>query len=391
MKSTVRRTDGYQSDDPPPYAIPPTDEIKAYGDGSKFVVASTFSGAGGGCLGLRWAGLDVRFASEFIPAAQDTYRANFDAHLSTDDIRNLTADEIIDSCGRVPDILEGSPPCSPFSASGTRHKGWGEVKQYSDTKQRVDDLFDVWIRLAAELNPKILLAENVPTLVAGKTQGAWIRIVRQLREIGYRPEARILDPQWLGVPQRRKRLIILAFRDDCADVRERFDWPKPLPYRYVVDDACPWMKHGVAGDLTGPECHPPGPYGPVARDGSYFDPETGANIDLRTTNLYDWWVHVEGPGGQPLESRFNLIRIDPFDVCPTIVQQGANKAAASVKHGLVPRNLTLLELRRLCGFPDDFELTGTYPKRYERLGRAVPPPMYRELGRNLVAALSDDV
>ena len=108
-----------------------------------FKAISTFSGCGGSSLGYKMAGYKVLWASEFIPAAQDTYRANHpDTILDTRDIRQVQAQEILDilkmQVGEL-DLFDGSPPCASFSTAGKREKGWGKVKQYSDTKQRVDD------------------------------------------------------------------------------------------------------------------------------------------------------------------------------------------------------------------------------------------------------------
>lgn len=107
-------------------------------------VVSTFSGCGGSCLGFTLAGYDVLWASEFVPAAQETYRANHpQTHLDTRDIRQVTADEIRAVIGdREIDVLNGSPPCASFSTAGKTSKGWGEVRKYSDVSQRTDDLFE---------------------------------------------------------------------------------------------------------------------------------------------------------------------------------------------------------------------------------------------------------
>src|SRR5689334_7614439 len=85
-----------------------------------FNVASTFSGCGGSSLGYRMAGFRVRWASEFVPAARQTYRANAAPHTIIDgrDIRQVDPQEIltaIDMESGELDLLDGSPPCSSFS------------------------------------------------------------------------------------------------------------------------------------------------------------------------------------------------------------------------------------------------------------------------------------
>ena len=99
------------------------------------------------------------------------------------------------------DLLDGSPPCASFSTSGTRDAGWCKVKKYSDVHQRVDDLFFEYVRLIKGLQPKTFVAENVSGLVKGKAKGYFKIILAALKECGYNVSCRVLDAQWLGVPQ----------------------------------------------------------------------------------------------------------------------------------------------------------------------------------------------
>lgn len=128
----------------PTYLIPLMGEIQNI-PWNGYNVISTFSGCGGSCLGYRMAGYRVLWASEFIPAAQEVYKANHpNSILDTNDIRNVQGKDILDTIGLRKgeiDIMDGSPPCSAFSRAGKGYKGWGKSKKYSDSSQRVDDLF----------------------------------------------------------------------------------------------------------------------------------------------------------------------------------------------------------------------------------------------------------
>src|SRR5262249_35052188 len=137
------------------------------------------------------------------------------------------------------DLLDGSPPCASFSTAGKREKGWGQVKPYSDTRQRTDDLFFEYARLLRGLRPRVFVAENVSGLVRGTAKGYFLQILRELKACGSGVQARLLDAQWLGVPQVRRRVIFQGAREDLG--REPA-FPKPLPYRYAVADALPWIK-----------------------------------------------------------------------------------------------------------------------------------------------------
>ncbi len=225
----------------PPYRVMSMREIDAMPHNGLDIV-STFSGCGGSCLGFRMAGYRALIACEFVEAARDTYRAN-NPHTLIDprDVREITGAEILDAIGKdigEIDVLEGSPPCSPFSTAGKRHEGWGKENIYSDTVQRADDLFFEYARLVDELRPKVFVAENVSGLVKGSAKGYFKMILRALRDRGYRVEARLLNAQWLGVPQARERLIFVGVRED---MKRDPVFPKPLPYRYTIRQAVPDM------------------------------------------------------------------------------------------------------------------------------------------------------
>src|SRR5579872_1912030 len=134
----------------PPYRVPLMREIHAM-PWNGFNAVGTFSGCGGSDTGVKMAGFRVLWASEFIPAAQECFRQNHPGTiLDGRDIRQVQPEEIekaIGLKGSDIDLFFGSPPCSDFSTAGKRDEGWGKVKNYSDSKQRVDDLFFEFARL----------------------------------------------------------------------------------------------------------------------------------------------------------------------------------------------------------------------------------------------------
>ena len=85
--------------------------------------------------------------------------------------------------------------------------------------------------------------------------------------------------------------------------------------------------------------------------------------------------------GQQSDKYMNLVRPDPDRTCPTITAAGGSPWLASVTHPIEKRKFTIKELKRICAFPDDFQLTGTYTQQWERLGRAVPPLMMFQVAK----------
>lgn len=338
----------------PPYRIPSMAEIATIPPNG-LIAASTFSGCGGSSLGYRMAGFRVAYANEFVEAARDSYRANAAPGTILDgrDVRTVTAADILKRIGLGVgelDLLDGSPPCSSFSTAGKGYKGWGEQSAYSDTSQRTDDLFFEFARILRDAQPRTFVAENVSGLVKGTGKGYFLEILAAMKAAGYRVEARLLDAQWLGVPQARERLIFVGVRNDLGLAPVH---PKPLEYRYGIRDA-------LAFETPMPV-------------------ETDSDISRYAIGR-EWDKLLPG------QSTFygaSLVKPALDKPSPTITQRGGDNTAASVCHPTEKRKFSIAELRRICGFPDDFVLTGTYPQQWERLGRAVPPPMMRAIAETI--------
>lgn len=364
----------------PAYQVPSMQEINAI-PWNGFNVISTFSGCGGSCLGYRMAGFKVIWANEFIPAAQDTYKANKQEGCILDcrDIRAIQPQEILDRVGLKAgelDLFDGSPPCASFSTAGKREAGWGKVKSYSDTKQRTDDLFFEYARLLKGLQPKVFIAENVSGLLKGTAKGYFLEILAALKACGYRVSCRLLDARWLGVPQMRQRAIFIGVRNDIG-----LDpvYPKPLSYQYSVKDALPWIVEiEEANGLNSI-----GKNGHRFLDNNRVFPTIQAQRPIRVEAESDIsrfaigreWDKLK-PGEQS-QKYFSLVRAPINSPCPCVTAQGAQKSnsIAAVTHPTEKRKFSIAELKRICAFPDDFVLTGTYAQQWERLGRAVPPVM----------------
>ena len=174
-----------------PYTL---NDVKKASSQKLFNVISTFAGGGGSSTGYRLAGGNILLINEFVEAAIDSYKANYpDTPVLVDDIKKYSGEDFLKMVDLKPgelDLLDGSPPCSAFSIAGKREKGWkgyvsdnkltyfnddgelvteGEsvektgIKQYSDDKivEDIEDLFFEYIRIAKDIRPKVIVAENV--------------------------------------------------------------------------------------------------------------------------------------------------------------------------------------------------------------------------------------
>ncbi len=419
----------------PLYRVPSMVEVAAI-PWNGFKVASTFSGCGGSCLGYRMAGFKVVWANEFVPAAQDSYRANMsaDAILDGRDIKIVQPEEILQATGLARgelDLLDGSPPCQAFSMAGHREKGWGQKKTYEHGAQQCNEtLFDEYIRLLRGLQPKTFVAENVGGLVRGTAKGWFIEVLRALKACGYRVAARLLDAQWLGVPQMRQRIIFVGVREDLGLNPVH---PEPLRYRYSVRDAlphltaCKTVAHGYTRE-DALNLHSPAPSVTSTVGASYQQHEVqsatllpsdasspvteltgrvGSKFKRKKISLDGPLntVNAQGAGVQRFELSGRAVhntgspnysagditdRPSPAITVGSISRDGGGASNHfHVVDATARRKFTIAELKRICAFPDDFILTGTYAQQWERLGNSVPPLMMKAIAeaiRNKVLA-----
>ncbi len=185
-------------------------------------VFSCFACGGGSTMGYKLAGFNVIGCNEIDPKMMEAYKVNHNPKYSflepiqTFKLRNDLPEELYNL-----DILDGSPPCSSFSMVGNREKDWGKEKKFREgqAEQILDNLFFDFIDLVYELQPKIVVAENVKGLMLGAAKQYVRRIYTAFKDAGYqlRIVPYLLDASKMGVPQRRERVFFIALRNDLAD------------------------------------------------------------------------------------------------------------------------------------------------------------------------------
>jgi len=351
-----------------------------------FSVVTTFAGGGGSSTGYKLAGGKILLASEFVPAAIDTYLANYpDTPIDGNDIRKITRKNgrkgVLEwfahhniKCGEY-DILDGSPPCSTFSVSGVG-EGKNEKKNvsYSDTTQdRIGYLIHEFVYLANCTKPKVCIIENVPTIAKSDVFG---HALRRLKRQGYIVGHKVLTASYFGVPQRRKRMFAVAVRPDIASavgIETEQDvlslYPQGSSYQPSVKDAIGDIEVDMRErNLILKEIRKGTQYEVIR--GLRKNPEHPAKLSHDHPNFMNLY--------------FNIYRSAWNDPVPTITQSGNQLGGrGGVFHPTEDRTFTIKELLRLTALPDDFKLTGTFNQRCERLGRMVPPLMTFALARSI--------
>lgn len=165
-----------------------------------------FAGCGGMTQGLKQAGYRVVGAIELDAGACRTYRKNHrGTHLWEADVSGITRSDIRDELGLASgelDLLGGCPPCQGFSTLRTKN---GKRRP----RESQNDLIFQFLRLVRSLRPKQVMLENVPALFRNQR---FAMFKRALRSAGYKVEARVLNVVDYGVPQRRRRVVLLGSR-----------------------------------------------------------------------------------------------------------------------------------------------------------------------------------
>jgi len=175
----------------------------------EFQIVSLFSGCGGLDLGFEKAGFKVIWANEFDKKIWETFEANFkDTLLDKRSIRDIPSKDVPNAEGII-----GGPPCQSWSEAGA---GRG----MNDSRGK---LFYEYIRLLQDKKPLFFLAENVSGMLHDKHGDAVSNIIEQFKSSGYEVTHELLNARFFNVPQDRKRIIFIGYRQDLG---LRFDFKK---------------------------------------------------------------------------------------------------------------------------------------------------------------------
>ncbi|RDB55232.1 DNA (cytosine-5-)-methyltransferase [Paraeggerthella hongkongensis] len=181
---------------------------------AKHTAVDLFSGAGGLSQGLRQAGFKVIGALEVDKDAAEVFSINHPkTKVIEKDISSVSVEEAARLWGLEKgelDLLAGCPPCQGFSTIGTRNR------EAAQDDPRNELIFEM-LRFARELLPKAIMIENVPALAKDERLR---RFCSSLKDLGYDCDVRVLNVQQYKVPQRRRRMILLASRVGKVTVRD---------------------------------------------------------------------------------------------------------------------------------------------------------------------------
>lgn len=325
-------------------------------------VFSCFSCGGGSTMGYKLAGFDVLGCNEIDPKMMEVYIENHKPKYSylegiqTFKKRKDLPKELYDL-----DILDGSPPCSSFSMAGNRDEDWGKEKKFREGQadQVLDTLFFDFIDLAKELQPKVVVAENVKGLLMGNAKEYVIKIYKEFDEAGYYCQHFLLDSSKMGIPQRRQRVFFVCLRKDLSK-----------PFLYYADMFTKIPKIELNFDEK-----------PILLN--EFEDNNGKELNKDRISYKRWLKRIKtdksfGDITQRINGKgsdFNTPIIHSDEVVPTIATKGCE-----VKYNL-PIKLSVSEYCNIGSYPQDYNFLKNKP--HYIIGMSVPPLMTGKIAEQI--------
>lgn len=309
-------------------------------------VFSCFACGGGSTMGYKLAGFDVIGCNEIDPKMIEAYKANHNPKYAfLEPIQTFKDRQDLPGELYQLDILDGSPPCSSFSMAGNREKDWGKEKVFREgqAEQVLDTLFFDFIDLAKKLQPKVVIAENVKGLLMGNAKHYYRKVHKELKTAGYSVTAILADASKMGVPQKRERVFVIGVRLDIAEklnfaniyvpeINLKFNEPEILFKDVLFEDEgklCEWEGKWMWDKI---------PFGSYSQ------------------------VH-------PKQQYFGAIKVNPDDVCPTVVSNTGSELFDYREN----RHLSREQLSQVGSYPLDYNYLDV-PFKY-LIGMSVPPLM----------------
>lgn len=339
-----------------------TFDAELEGEGPR--VIELFAGCGGMALGFKRAGFRTVLANEWDRDACDSLRANI-----TDRVLNCAIQEV----ERFPDadVVAGGPPCQGFSNLGERVP--------NDPRNQ---LWRHYFRCVEQVRPAVFVLENVPPLLKSAEYEEMLRVAQQL---GYRVEGRVLNAADYGVPQTRKRAIVIGSRIGApcfptpthTDPSKRILMNQHLPAWRTVRDA---IGH-LPIEPTGLNWHIGRNPTPMSIKRYKCVPPGGNRWDLPPSLTPDCWKR-KTKGGTDL---FGRLWWDRPSV--TIRTEFYKPEKGRYLHPVAHRPITHLEAALLQSFPEDFAFCGTKINVGIQIGNAVPPVLAEAIAAHIAVML----
>lgn len=334
-----------------------------------YTMIDLFSGVGGLSLGFEMAGFKAVIANEYDASIAESYVKNRPhVKMIVNDITQLPIQETFSEYRGKIDLIVGGPPCQGFSQKGQR-------KSINDER---NFLFRYYYEVVALVKPKYFVMENVPNLLTTE-DGYFKKEIESLFEnIGYKIVADVLNASDFGVPQNRKRAVIIGRLGDYP-----LSMPKPQTRKVTIWDAISdlaYLESGEGAEVQEYRYAPQSEYQRVLRDGSIL---LHNHVATKHSELALERLRLIPPNkGRevlPPEHLTKSIysgtwsRMLKDDISVTITTRFDTPSSGRFTHPFLNRAITVREAARIQSFPDTFVFHGNKTSQMKQVGNAVPP------------------
>lgn len=361
-------------------------------------LVDTFSGLGAFPHVGKKYGYEVAAVCEIDPKPREVLARKFPEALVMEDIRHVTS-ETIKPLGKI-DIITGGFPCQDISVAGNRKGLAGERS----------GLFFEFARLVGDVRPNWIVIENVPGLLSSNSGRDFYTVLSTLDEFGYLLAWRVLDAQYFGVPQRRRRLFIVGSLGN-GGAAQIFSEQNGVPWYPAQSRA---QREAVTQGFSGGAGK--GHTFRMRGFGDYVDDTKAGTLKAKhqkdTTDLIvpftlDARNHVVNPGiSGTLQAKpnggYSLNYINPVafpfrtggsydmgvyeELSPTLTTSGKGGGNVAVADDWGIRRFTPRECERLMGLPDDWTAGHSDTARYRMIGNSIAVPvidwLFHQITRN---------
>lgn len=345
----------------------------------KYNFIDLFSGAGGLSYGFQKAGLNCLAGIDLDKQAIETFKKNHKNSIAiSEDIRKILIKDFKKKINnkRI-HIICGGPPCQGFSTIGP-----------GDAEDSRNHLFLQFVRFVKELKPEIIILENVTGLLAKKNINTLKSIFNCFEKLGYLLNVKVLASNHYGVPQIRRRVIIIGNKLNIENIYPKKNYnnidennPKLKKCRTVgwafknlLKTKQKIFNHNlelarIKSNLEAARiaCVPEGKFIRYEKDEKKYLPKRL------------WFDHDWNKIGEKRFREAKFARLDRSKPSPTIVT-----GSRMYYHPIENRYLTAREAASLQSFPANFEFTGSNTSQWTQIGNAVPPLMAEAIGKSIL-------
>ncbi|MBD2481741.1 DNA cytosine methyltransferase [Planktothrix sp. FACHB-1365] len=338
-----------------------------------------FSGAGGMSCGLEMVGMNCLLGIDFDQSSLKTFQANHrTSQTILGDLREITVELIQEKIGnQTIDLICGGPPCQGFSTIGT-----------NDKQDHRNFLFFEFLRMVKAFKPNFIILENVTGLLSKRNESTLALIINSFNQLGYTVDVKVLSAHHYGVPQARRRTILLGNRFGVNNIypekkfKDSEKDPDSLPLPHTVEWAFNTLLE-FEGQTFNHDLKTAEIKNELERKRIHYIPE-GQGIRYERDQLAylppSLWYDIDWKNIR--EERFRetkLKRLARYSHSGTI-----NTNKTTYYHPTEDRYLTPREAAAIQSFPSNYIFYGTLSQQWRQIGNAVPPLLAASVGEAIL-------